>query len=727
MGSEVPIARSVAPSRAVLPLLLALSGACSGGDEPVWIPLTPESTGFGQVAGERTLTLELARADWQAQPVAGLWRAASGIRAERGPFRLWPRHRLADARRAFQPVNPIPIAERLRSGDLAGPGGKALLPAGGFALGPDALFLQLEPGSEPAPVTSFTVALGAEEQETPGRVRRAPFSGEGFALWPGASVAWTLDLLPGSSLRFATAFDPVLAPPAPAGEMVFRVRIDGSELWSEREPDPAQARARWHEVALPEAGRRGASLAFEVEGLPAYASILAPVVGPRDVGRPGQRPWREERPDVLLFLADTFRADNLTVYGGEHALTPRLDALAGRARVFRNAWSVATYTLPAHATLFSGLFPHQAGIGSEQSRLPDELATLAEELSRAGYRTGAITDSGLVSHSFGFDQGFAYFDEQRSTLARTFERALEFLDADDGRPVFLFVQSYRVHREYEVSPETRAAHGERLGIRGEIGAVEQGLMELARAHGHVPALPTDVPGEIGALPEARLLVADLRAHYQGGVLDFDRAFGGFLEELERRAFLEHGVLVFTSDHGEAFAEHGELYHARTVFEEKTRIPLLVAGRGIEPGLVETPASLIDVPLTIAELAGLPRPAGWLGSSLFDLPAERSIFAFECRRDDPRSTFAALQGGRKLIGYERPGAVAQGGLVGAYDLARDPGETRDLAGAEAWPHEQLERLAPAIEPLLVPAFDRRAAELDPAKLAELEALGYGGGN
>jgi len=152
---------------------------------------------------------------------------------------------------------------------------------------------------------------------------------------------------------------------------------------------------------------------------------------------------------------------------------------------------------------------------------------------------------------------------------------------------------------------------------------------------------------------------------------------------------------------------------------------LLLGRGIEPGLVREPASLIDLPVTIAELAGIRPPASWPGSSLFALPAERPIFSFECRRGDPRSTFAIVSGEHKLIGYERPGAAAEGALLGAFDLTEDAGETRNLAGAERWPAELLARLAPAVEVLLVPAFDRQQAELDPAKVEELCALGYGG--
>jgi arylsulfatase A-like enzyme len=722
---------------ALIVLSLATGGACQAAREPTWIDLSRRgfvrsgsgsreySEGFGRPLrlepGEQAgiLAVPLRREEWQARSET-LWSCRIGLQLER-VSELWPNHGLRDEHRRFRPINPIPVLGQLDEGTFGDGEQEALLPFGVFLLGREMLYLKLEAGSEPA--TETILELVFPGSGAPGRVQGWRFSGDGIQLWPGEIVSWTLDIPPDSMLRFATAWEP-LPVRTTAGELVFRVSLDGEELLADREDSSRQASARWHAVPLPREGRGSARLSFSVDGVPVRANFLAPIVGPVEVGCPGQRPWGADRPDVVLFVADTFRADNLEIYGGDPVLTPALNALARRARCHLQAWSVAPATLPAHASLFTGLFPGQAGISSRTSRVPDELVTLAECLAARGYRTGAITDSGFVSQGFGLDQGFAFFDESRSRLAATGERALGFLDADDGRPVFLFVHTYRAHRVYEVSAETRAALGQTLGLAGEAQEVEGELLELANSLGFAIEMPPDAPPEVGLAREAAPIVSQLRALYRGGVVDLDRGFGSFLAELEARGLFASGYLVFTSDHGEAFAEHGELYHSRTLFEEKTRIPLLLAGKGIQAGVVREPTSLIDLPATIAELCGIRPPAAWLGSSLFELPRERPIFSFEADQHDPDPTFAVIDGARKLIGLERP-RVDQEPLFAAFDLARDPGESRDLArSGEAWPREMLQRFRPVIDSMLVPASVGDSAEISPDKLEELRALGYG---
>ncbi len=746
MSRPAPTAREL---RSALGLLaLAALGACSSAGDPAWISLahrlegrsSPDRPVAIDLAGEdgRPLRLEtrgsdaflvrsLRREEWHEEPVPGLWRCAGTIHATGSQFRLWPAHRLADSTRSFTSLNPSRYLGALRKGSLSTAEGAPLLPSQAFLVEREHLYLQLQAGEEPTQETTLHLALSQASKLVPGRVRQHPFSGDGFALWPGQELSWTLDLPPASALRLATAVEPLLLMDAPRGELVIRIELDGEELLALTEADLSRPLSRWHALALPPDGRRGAHLSFSVAGrAAAQAWFLAPLIGPDPVGRAGQRPWKERRPDVVLFLADTFRADNLESYGGTGDLTPNLDGLAWRSRCFLRAWSVATYTLPAHVSLFSGLFPLQAGIATKESRLPDELVTLAECLAAQGYRTGAVTDGGYVSPAFGLDRGFEYFDEHRSTLEGTFQRALDFLAADDGRPVFLFVHTYRVHGPYEVSEETRASHGKSLGIAGTIDEVMRELRELAAARGLPPEGPGHYPEEIDPV-EAEALVRRFRAQYLGGVVDLDRGFGAFLAELERRGLLDSGYLIFTSDHGEAFAEHGELGHWKTVFEEQTRIPLLLAGRGIEPALVEEPASLVDLPVTVVRLCGARPPPSWPGSSLLALPEDRPIFSFQCERDDPGSTLAIVSGGKKLIGFERPGALRAGELRGAYDLVLDPREQQDLAASgQGWPAELLRRLAPTVEPLLAPVSGSQAAELDPSKIQELEGLGYGGG-
>ncbi len=610
--------------------------------------------------------------------------------------------------------------------------GLRALPPDTFLVANAELWLRLAEGREPPARARLATQLSSPDPAPPGRLHGRRFSGAGFPLWPGRTVVRRCDFAAGSTLRFATTLEPLLVASSPdLPPLVFRVELDGEPLFEHHEPDPTQASSVWHAVPLPPGARRGATLAFSVEGPPGYTAILDPVLGPAEVGQRGARPWGASRPDVVVFLADTFRADNMQLYGGALALTPNLDRLAQAGLACTRSWSVGTFTLAGHASLFTALYPHQAGVLGEEHILPEELVTLAEVFASQGYRTGAITDAGMVARAFAVDQGFAYFDEKKRALEATFEAARAFLDADDGRPVLLFVHTYRVHRPFRVSDETRREHGARLGLEGTFRGLERELIALARAAGHEVDRAPDFPKAMIPQPEAQALIQKLRAHYQGGVIDLDRGFGEFWRDLEQRGVLAHGFLAFTSDHGEAFGEHGQLYHKDDVYEEQTRVPLVFVGRGLEPRIVTHATSSVDLMPTLVELAGLEGPfpdaQRWHGRSLLTLDEERVLYSFECGPEPSSSTFAVLDGGQKVIGLEDREALHAGQIVGAFDLTHDPRELRDAARDAAWPAEQLARSRPALENLLDPIYPLRAVQLDADQRRELDALGYGGGN
>jgi hypothetical protein len=576
------------------------------------------------------------------------------------------------------------------------------------------LLMRLPKDEKPADETILSYAIRSEG--SPGQVLGSRFSGRGLQVWPGQTLRLSVDVPEGATLRFATTVDPLdKATSAGSRPMVFRVLQDGEQIFEHVVQDPAKPYHAWHSVQLPHTGRKS-EFAFAVRGTFANTSFIDPVLRPGEIGTPGRRPWEERRPDVLVFLADTFRADNLSVYGGTLGLTPNLDRLAQASLVFRRAWSVGTFTLPNHATMFSGVMPMQAGVEGLNSAVPEGVVTIAEMLAGAGYRTGAVTDGGFVSERFGFAQGFDYFNEDRSGLSTAFsaQRALAFLDADDGRPVFLFVHTYHVHKPYRVSDETRRLLGERLGIQGNFDDIDKRLMELIQHGTHFPADPVQAE-------EAEELARQTRPHYWGAVADLDREFGAFQRALEERGWFDHGWLIFTSDHGEAFGEHGEVSHGFTVYEEKLRIPFLLKGPGISPRVIDHPASLVDLAPTVAGLAGVPPREEWRGESLLSLARDRAMFSFGL---DPQSTIAVVEGSRKVIGYEVERAVDENRILGAYDLALDPGEQRCVPeDREAWPRDMLRRFEPDFERFFKPIVEGRSAQLGAGDLDELHKLGY----
>jgi arylsulfatase len=685
----------------VLVGLLSLAApACAPRPEPGWLHLaTLEAdevraprADFALAGGRRItrlredgrtwLELELAASDWSAAPeVPGLWRAALPVHGRGAPGGGDAPAGLAAGERRFRYASPL------------APGPPA---PGSFRPGSEgSLLLRLGPGETP-PAAARLLLFVSDARG--GRLSGDRFSGEAISVLPGEVRELVAAVPPGAALRFATALEPALVGGGrPRGAVSFQVRADGHLVFEHRETDPGRAAFAWHAVPLPRGDR--VHLRFAVEGALAHTAFFVPVVGP------ARLPARRRPPDLLLFLADTFRADNLAAYGSTLGLTPALDRIAQRSLLFRRAWSPATYTMAAHAALFSGLYARQAGATSSTAGLPQGLETIAERLARAGYRTGAVTDSAVVSDRYGLSQGFEWFDEEQETLASTCARALAFLDADDGRPVFLFVQSYRVHTPY------RASEGAGRDSLPAYRELQARFAELARE-------PVAVRR---ASAERRRVVEALRELYRGAVADFDRDFGAFHASLERRGFFERGVLVFTSDHGEAFAEHDHVYHDGPVWEELTRIPLFLRGAGIDAGTHDAAASLVDLAPTLAALAGVPPDPEWPGRPLLGEVGDRPVFLFE-NRDLPTARLGIVEAERKLLVREDPDALARGESLAAYDLARDPGEHAPHAEAE-WARELLARHAAQAAELLRPRVEGVPAALDERKVEELRALGY----
>jgi len=653
--------------------------------------------------GGATLHVSIRREDWHFKPKLGVWVV---------PIELFMPPRAADnAVRLTTPQGPVSHA---RPAQLASKDQHA------FTLVEGQLALSW-PGDAPPEESTLSCAVLERSRSQQHRIDQGAFSGRGLTLLAGERASCRVDIGPGSALRFGTAARPFLGPVAESDGCVFRVRLDGEIRFEHRVRPDGEPGSQWHVVPLPDDGVHGARLDFEVEGSPASAMFFEPTLGPREIGRRGARPWKDARADIVVFVADTLRADSLAAYGGQPGITPHLDELAGRGLCFARAWSTATWTLPSHVSMFSGYYPPQVLPPDARTRLPQAVETVAEKLARAGYRTGAITGGGFVSSQFGVDQGFGYFLEESGELDELLSEARGFLDADDGRPTFLFVQTYRVHWPYHASERTRSELGERLALRGEADKLLDAVRDEAHAQGATSVrVQVDMTG-LPSSPRMAELARQMHAHYLGGVADLDRDFATFLEHLRSSGLLESGYLVFTSDHGEGFCEHAAFFHGRVPFEEQMRVPLLIAGRNLTARRIDHPVSLIDLAPTLAEMAGVQGQPDWPGRSLLSGGAKSgAIFGFEASGNRNDSLFVLEEEKKILCVPEGTGAR----LVGAYDLARDGREEHDLSATDAaWPQELLGRHGASIRTLITPLVQGEAVELDADKLAELRELGY----
>ncbi len=465
--------------------------------------------------------------------------------------------------------------------------------------------------------------------------------------------------------------------------------------------DPRSAAFRHASIAFHGPGRVG-TLEVDLRQTDHAGRIL-----PQPSGEPGAvtDPTLFDRDGirgVVLVSIDTLRRDHVGVYGYPRPTTPRLDAWARNAVVFRDAVSVSSWTLPAHLSLLTSVEPAAHGGVDGHHAFNRSVPTLGQTLRRAGFTTHAITSHLYVSQAYGLDAGFDVFDYRADRqAAEVADRALAALDGFGQRPFLLFLHFYDPHWPY-AAPEL-----------------------------HRRRFAAAAPPALGSQPPAETRPADpapLRDAYDAEIRYTDAQLGRVLDHLDRSGLSRHTLVVVTSDHGEEFGEHGGYEHLRTLYEEVIRIPLLLKGPRLRPGARRDPAGLLDVAPSVLEAVGLPREPSHRGHSLLGRSPGREAYG-----ETDQAGFLGKRRIRKLFlrGGEHGGKLIltldrrSGELLGEewFDLARDSHERRSVmppaSTAGPWRDRLLERWRAARgsgEPgpeVTLPAEDRE----------RLQALGY----
>lgn len=403
-----------------------------------------------------------------------------------------------------------------------------------------------------------------------------------------------------------------------------------------------------------------------------------------------------DAPNVLLLILDTVRDRNLGLYGYDRATTPELTSFARGGVTFERAVAPSSWTLPTHATLFTGTWPweHEA----DWARGLDELdPTLAEAFSDRGYVTGGFVGNlYYASQRTGLDRGFLHYDDRprwtermveqswlagaivrrinrlrgeydllaRRTAAELNDATLSWIDRRADRPFFVFINYYDAHGPYLPPVST-----DRFGPIDERGWLADGEPPSAEA-------------------AARLLPGyDASIHY------LDARIGELLDALEERGALDNTIVVVTSDHGEEFFEHGLLDHGNSLYLQALGVPLVVryppavpAGRRVAEAV-----SLRDVPRTIVELAGLGDDDGLPGTSLAPLWSDASapwtdpvLASLSAKPWDVQSWYPLREGSQRSIVVEGQHLiVSSDGFVELYDIVADPDEQMNLAELPAY--------------------------------------------
>ncbi|MEM9556435.1 MAG: sulfatase [Acidobacteriota bacterium] len=427
------------------------------------------------------------------------------------------------------------------------------------------------------------------------------------------------------------------------------------------------------------------------------------------------------RPNLLVYLVDTLRADHLSTYGYDRPTAPRLDELAAEGIVFLNAQAQSPWTRASVASIFTGLWPSVHGAVGDPDVLSDEVSTVAELLREAGYTTLGFTGNGNSNAAFGFSQGFddfVYLEQPRPTerLARASDinehvfARLEQLE--ESQPFFLWVHTIDPHAPYDPAEPFRSQFAPAV-TDPEIGSMEH-LQSMQRSKVRVDDA----------------VVQQMVDLYDAEIAENDAAFGALLDELKRRDLYDQTMILFISDHGEEFYEHGRWAHGKTLYTEMLDVPLVVkmpGGHGAGTR-IDAVVQHVDLPYTLLEAAGLASTLEGQGRSLLPLLQGEEVDDWPNRaiaEVDLRGYVGASWIGPewKMIRFETDGVPRAPRL---FDRTADRVEQNDLGRDR---EVMAEVLASRVAAETAAAAQGRieAGVVDPAEQAELEAalraLGY----
>jgi len=398
------------------------------------------------------------------------------------------------------------------------------------------------------------------------------------------------------------------------------------------------------------------------------------------------------RPNVLIVVMDTVRADRSSFSGNDRGTMPRLGAIARQGTTFRNAWSSACWTSPSHASLFTGLRPERHGLylGNREYLRP-ESHTLAEYLWDTGYATACLTSNLLIGPRTGLTQGFEFHKTIDDLPAadeppcRTIHRrGLDWIREQRvaGRPWFLMINDLEPHLTYEPPADWQAKFVD-PGVPAEL---------VARSRAFSPeGMPVEYSLGMLEVPDAQWAVmSDL---YDAEVASLDDEVGRLVDRLAAEGILDETILIVLSDHGENLGDHGFASHLFSLHRTLLHVPLMIRYPGTFDGGAEVDdvVRLEDVFPTVLELCGVPVPEDLHGETLTGetegriARAQFGTASLVPRPGSPKPAADRLRRLRSSLRSAYDGRwhliVASDGSVELYDVTRDPQELSNLARDE----------------------------------------------
>lgn len=387
------------------------------------------------------------------------------------------------------------------------------------------------------------------------------------------------------------------------------------------------------------------------------------------------------KPNVLLITMDTTRADRLGCYGYTSAQTPNLDALAKNGIRISEAITHVPLTRPSHSSLLTGTLPYHHGVWSNGPyRLDPKWVTLAESFKGAGYKTGGVIASYVLTRSYGLSQGFDYFDDRLREVPGTDpEKSADdvvgsvnhWLGQEIQPPFFLWVHFYDPHFPF-IPPEPYHSHF-------------------------------------------------ANSLYDGEIAYMDNAIGKIINKISTLGWMKDTLVIAVGDHGEGLGEHQEPSHGYLIYDSTMKVPAIISGPNVPHGrVIHSQVGLSDFYPTILEACGIKKESEIDGKSFWkylqsgNIPPEPVIM--ENRTIHYQFGWATLSGIRfkdwKWIQAPTPEL---------YDLKNDPNEKNNLATKEIKQANEMKNIWNRVRPK--DESTSTAAALTQEEIEKLESLGY----
>ncbi len=426
-----------------------------------------------------------------------------------------------------------------------------------------------------------------------------------------------------------------------------------------------------------------------------------------------------QAPDIFLYVVDTLRADHVSCYGYEKKTTPHFDAFAEENALYLNAFSNASWTRPSAACILTGLYPKNHKTQLYGHSLPKEAVTLAELLEDRNYHNIAFVANASIGKVFGFHKGFHEYRELTDIVPRSkhiqsdavnqhvFTFLEDYIQRPDRKPLFAVIWTMDPHGPY--APDEEVEHMFDIDEHQYINTFDANLL---------PGIRT------GRIQPTSSQMDFMRTRYDQEIYFNDRSFGRFLEKLKELGLYRDSSIIFTSDHGEEFMDHGSIDHGRSLYKEMVHIPFAIKADGIPSGIHRERIQLTDVFPTILNLSGTPIPDNINGISLFTLNDPLRTLFFE-ERNDKLDLTAVLDAEKKVIYNKIPDRRPSREYVSLFEIfhLEDRKEQHAFPPAGINDHYRIQQIFSYRHSKNLSGWKEQEVEIPPEVEEKLKALGY----